>query len=385
MTEPPTRVTAVIRHRGTVLACHGTGENLGLPTRPADERDSAGTALDTLLADLHLAGAVVERWGESVEAAEGPLRPVLVAADGRDVRAMPDCRGPAWVAPADLRDDNDRWWRAYQTVAPSAETVRSDTERGSTAISTDALWVLRDAAVEAESSGGELGAVERAALELVEARPGMAALATRVDRAMADAASSAEVVNAATAGLGRAAEADAAASSLAAETVEGRRVLTLSRSGTVRTALLESRPPVVVSASRPGGEGETVATELEAAGLDVERCADADVYARLRAGDVDTVLVGADAVTPVGGVVNKVGTWALALAACWVDVPTLVVCASDKVRAAGHPAPWRPLDPLFDLTPAPFATAVLTERGRLDADGVRAVAAEHRELAAWRR
>ncbi|MDZ7701614.1 MAG: hypothetical protein U5J98_05850 [Halobacteriales archaeon] len=245
----------------------------------------------------------------------------------------------------------------------------------------DALWALRDAATEA-GVDGDRHDVEAAAEALLDARPAMAALRNRVNRAMAGAGSPAAVERAATEGLVRAAKADAGAAELAAGTIDGGRVLTLSRSGTVRRALLAARPAVEVLASLPGGEGHGVAEALADAGLTVGSHPDAAVYDRCRSGAVDAVLVGADAVTPDGGVVNKVGSRAAALAAGCADVPFYAVCASDKVRPAGSIEP--PHEPLFDLTPPAFVTAVLTERGRLTAEAVRAVAAEHRSLADWR-
>lgn len=384
MADARRRVAAVIRHRGDVLACRDDAGRPVLPTRAVDD-DEPSAAVRELLDDLGLADATILRRGGIVEVPEGSLVPLSVVADGRAVSPVDGCAAPSWVTPDEVRAADERWWRVYEAVAPTVETVRDDRERGSTALATDALWVLRDAAVEAADAGRDLASVVPVAKSLIEARPGMAALAVRVDRAMAGASTPEEVVEAATAGLERAADADAAAASLAAETIGDGRVLTLSRSGTVREALLDARPPVVVAASRPGGEGRSVAESLAAAGLTVETCTDADVYSRVPTGDVDAVLVGADAVTPMADVVNKVGTWAVSLAARWAEVPTYAVCASDKVRPAGEAGPEPPLEPMFDLTPEPFVTAVLTERGRLDSEAVNGVAEEHRELAAWRR
>lgn len=386
MVDPPVHVAAIIRHGGALLACSRAREQPALPTRSVEGTGSLESALDDLLDALDVIDPSVERWGEPVETSDAPLRPVLVSVERREAGVAPECPEPVWITPADLRDEgDDSWWQAYRTVAPSVETVRTDDERGSTAIATDALWTLRDAAIDADATGGGPGIVDGTARALLEARPGMAAVATRIDRVMADATSPSEAVAGATAGLERAAAADKTAASLAAETVDDSPVLTLSRSGTVRAALLMVRPPVVVCASRPGGEGEAVAAELETAGLDVERCEDGDVYARLRAGDVEAVLVGADAVTPGGALINKVGTWAVALAARWVDVPTYAVCASDKIMSAASSARRPPFEPLFDLTPPAYVSAVLTERGQLGTEEVRTVAEEHRELGSWRR
>ncbi|MGM7319819.1 hypothetical protein, partial [Idiomarina sp. ST10R2A5] len=69
-------------------------------------------------------------------------------------------------------------------------------------------------------------------------------------------------------------EADAEASSRAADSL-GERVLTLSRSGTVEAAISEAEPSrVVVAESRPGREGVGTAERLAEAGIDVTLCAD---------------------------------------------------------------------------------------------------------------
>jgi methylthioribose-1-phosphate isomerase len=47
------------------------------------------------------------------------------------------------------------------------------------------------------------------------------------------------------------------------------------------------------------------------------------------------------------------------------------------------PASVAVANPIFDRTPADLVTEVITERGVLDADGVRAVAADHRADARW--
>ncbi len=382
MAGGPTHVAAVVRHRGAVLGCLDPAPSglMGLPTGPLSGAPPE-TALRSLLDRLGVESAVVERRGEPV----GELVPFLVSVPDRTVTNSEGCADPGWVLPAELGARTDVPCRAYEHVAPTVETVSTDAERGSTAIATDALWVLRDAATRARQDGDGKARIESVAIELLEARPSMAALATRVNRSMSGAETPADVEHATTGEIVRASEADEEAARLAAETVAGNRVLTLSHSGTVRAALLEARPAVVVLASRPGGEGLDVADELAYAGLDVLACPDAAVYERLRSGAIDVVLVGADAVTPDGSVVNKVGTRAAALAAERVGVPFYVVCGSDKIR----PTPTDdddgllPLEPMFDLTPSRLVSSILTERGRLTPDGVPAIADEHRALASW--
>lgn len=387
MPERPDAVSAVIRHREAVLLCRES-ERTGDPPFPTAALGDGPpeAALEALLERLGFGAATVERGGQPVETAEFRSIPFLATATERGTPLSDDCPGSTWDSPTTLlRTADGRWWPVYQAVAPTAETVGADTERGSTAIAVDALWALRDAAARAAANRSGLGPVVSAAEGLIEARPSMAALGNRVNRVMAGAATPEAVETAATEGIIHAHEADEAAAREAAEVIDGGRVLTLSRSGTVRDALLEARPAVDVLASRPGGEGFEVASELAAAGLTVSIYPDARGYDRLRSGEIDAVLVGADAVTPDGGVINKVGTRAAALAAALVAVPFYVVCASDKIRPAGEGGSSRiPGEPMFDETPPELVTAVLTERGRLTPEAVAHIADANRELAQWR-
>lgn len=98
-----------------------------------------------------------------------------------------------------------------------------------------------------------------------------------------------------------------------------------------------------------------------------------------------------------GSVVSKVGTRGVALAAARENVPLWVVAAAAKIRPdervhteTADPtdlydgdAPVRVVTPVFDHTPADLVAGVVTERGVLDGDDVRAVAAQHRENARW--
>jgi translation initiation factor 2B subunit (eIF-2B alpha/beta/delta family) len=175
------------------------------------------------------------------------------------------------------------------------------------------------------------------------------------------------------------------------------RVATLSRSGTVETALRTTRPEaVLVAESRPGGEGVGVAEAL-ASMTDVTLTTDAAFAVELAEWDAEAVVVGADRVLPDGRVVNKAGTRSAALAAAAAGIDCLVVCASDKVAAtddydlelrdAGElydgDADLSVANPTFDVTPADAVTAIVTEQGRLSVPEVGAVADSHRERAGW--
>jgi methylthioribose-1-phosphate isomerase len=111
------------------------------------------------------------------------------------------------------------------------------------------------------------------------------------------------------------------------------------------------------------------------------------------------VIVGADRIAANGDVANKVGTYALALAARAADVPFVVVAptstvdphtpsgagiaieerAADEVQTAlGQQltAPdTRVRNPAFDVTPADLVTALVTERGVVRAPNPESLAA----------
>lgn len=373
----PERVVAVIRHREAVLACRA-GE-LSLPQRAVAGADPM-TAVESLLETL---GIETDRVAQHRE--HGDAMVALVTADEPRVEPSDPCRDPAWVRPATLWEaGSERPWRAYRSVAPSVDTVADDTDRGSTAIAVDALWVLRDAATRVDGPQ-PLDDIRHTAGQLIDARPSMAVLANRINRVISGADTPADIEAAATEAIIESYTATEEAAALAAQTVADGPVLTLSRSGTVRRALLAGRPAVEVLVSLPGGEGRQVAEALEAAGLSVSLVADAGVYDRCRTGAIGAVLVGADALTADGDLVNKVGTRATALAAELTGTPVYVACASDKIRPPSDAdAAEAPLEPMFDVTPSRLITAVLTERGALTSEGIQAVSADHRSWRDWR-
>jgi translation initiation factor 2B subunit (eIF-2B alpha/beta/delta family) len=157
-------------------------------------------------------------------------------------------------------------------------------------------------------------------------------------------------------------------------------VLTHSYSASVVAALRAREPDrVVVCESRPLFEGRATARELAAAGIAVTLVTDAQ--GPLFLSQVGAVLVGADGVLADGAVVNKVGTYALALAARDHGRPFYAACESLKISPRqewskaeveeGDPAEVLP-DPIdgvavrnvyFERTPARLVTALITEEG----------------------
>jgi translation initiation factor 2B subunit (eIF-2B alpha/beta/delta family) len=411
---PTDVVTCFLRTDGRVLL---TRRAEGAPTYPgrwagvsgvveAGETPE-GAALRELREETGVDDPELVRGGGTLAVEDGDrtwnVHPFLFDAEDRSVGESKEHAEVEWVHPTAVlrRETVPGLWRTYERVAPTVRSVAADDEHGSAYVSVRALEVLRDRAgflaTEAGEGWDELADLAR---RLRSVRPGMAALANRVDRTMAesDDGTAAAVERAAREGIDRAVGADGTAAENAAERVTGERVLTLSRSGTVLAALRRGDPAAVfVAESRPGGEGVGVAEDLAvdtAVTLHVD-AAVADVLARR---DVDLVLVGADTVRGDGGVVNKVGTRGAALAADHEGVPAFAVAASDKVATGSLPlestaganlydgdAPVRTHDPLFDETPPDLLSGVITERGTLSPSGVREVAAEHRALSRWDR
>jgi eIF-2B alpha/beta/delta-like uncharacterized protein len=147
---------------------------------------------------------------------------------------------------------------------------------------------------------------------------------------------------------------------------------------------------VVATESRPLLQGARLtAYELGRYGIPHELIVDSAAAGLIAAGAVDAVIVGCDRVAANGDVANKVGTYPLALAAHAAGVPFVVAgptstidldCPTgrdivieerdpDEVRtAAGQalaPADTRCRNPAFDVTPARYITALVTERGVL--------------------
>lgn len=334
------------------------------------------------------------------------VHPFLFDTDTRAVTPNWETQAREWASPPTMldRETVPGLWAAYDRVRPRLADVAADTTHGSSSLSLRALAVLRDEA--ARLAAGRDGALsDRSALltlarDLRSARPSMVVIATRIDRVMSDAAAPAAVAAAARAEIDRVLAAQDACAAAAGEAVAGRAVATLSRSGTVREAVRAGDPErLLVAASRPGGEGVSVAADLAGEGWAVTLTTDAAFAHQLSAWGADALLVGADGILPDGRVVNKVGTRAGAVAASHEGCAVVVAATTDKV----HPAGTASVDlgerdraelsdgevaldvanPTFDVTPPELVDRIVTEEGPMAPADVEAVAETHRARAAW--
>ncbi len=96
---------------------------------------------------------------------------------------------------------------------------------------------------------------------------------------------------------------------------------------------------VLVPESRPMCEGKLLAQELAKNGIDVVLVADMAAVWLVKT--VDCVILGADAITSKW-LVNKVGTYALTLAAKHAKIPVFVVASVDKILS-------KHTEPLFSI------------------------------------
>ena len=141
---------------------------------------------------------------------------------------------------------------------------------------------------------------------------------------------------------------------------------------------------VFVTETRPRFQGYLTASELSKVGIPVTMILDDAVRYFMQ--DVDKVIVGADAITANGALVNKIGTSMVALAAHEAKVRFFVAAETYKFspetmigelvtieeRDVGEMLSKKELDhlgkikvrnPSFDVTPAEYIDLIITERG----------------------
>jgi len=130
---------------------------------------------------------------------------------------------------------------------------------------------------------------------------------------------------------------------------------------------------VICTTSLPGAEGRAFARRLERDGFETVIVPDA---AMARACDeAHLAFVGADAVTEEG-VVNKVGTRLLALAAQDAGIGCYAIAPTAKLLPD---AVWRGVDaPDYESTPLELFDAILTEKGPRRPTAIRRAAARVR-------
>ncbi|MGD9694178.1 MAG: S-methyl-5-thioribose-1-phosphate isomerase [Thermoleophilia bacterium] len=294
------------------------------------------------------------------------------------------------------------------------EAIRGMVVRGAPAIGIAGAMGVALAALRSAPRGDadQRAEVARAAAALRAARPTAVNLAREVDRQAARAAAHPGPPQARAAALAGAARrlheaevdrCERMGRHALALVTRGARILTHCNAGALATGgygtalgvvraahAADPTVRVVVDETRPLLQGARLtAWELEREGIPYTLIADSMAAAMMAAGAVSHVVVGADRIAANGDVVNKIGTYGLAVIAREHGIPVIVAAptttidpatptgadveveerAADEVRGLslfgrGAAPPAAPVaNPAFDRTPARLVAAIVTEQG----------------------
>src|SRR5687767_8529839 len=159
--------------------------------------------------------------------------------------------------------------------------------------------------------------------------------------------------------------------------------------GVIRAAAEQGKTiAVLADETRPFLQGARLtAWELVKDGIDTTVITDNMAGAMMRLGNVDLVVVGADRIAANGDVANKIGTYAVAVLAKEHGLPFYVAAPMSTIDLATADGSHIPIEernarevthvgssrltpegahirnPAFDVTPAKYVTAIITERG----------------------
>jgi methylthioribose-1-phosphate isomerase len=159
--------------------------------------------------------------------------------------------------------------------------------------------------------------------------------------------------------------------------------------GVIRAAVEQGKNVAVLAdETRPFLQGARLtAWELVKDGIDTTVITDSMAASMMRLGHVDLVVVGADRIAANGDVANKVGTYGVAVLAKEHGIPFYVAAPLSTIDLATPDGSQIPIEernekevthvgtsrltpggarirnPAFDVTPAKYVTAIVTERG----------------------
>lgn len=304
-------------------------------------------------------------------------------------------------------------WIAVRTVDEAIAAIREMRVRGAPAIGVTAAYamVLATQPLDAPTISTFLNLLDPIAARLAAARPTAVNLGWAVQRCV-DVARTARTPSEVRTKLLDAAH-QAKADDIATNKAIGRHgasliprtggVLTHCNTGALATAGYGTalgviraaweagkRPSVFCTETRPWLQGARLTTwELVQMGIPAELVVDSAAGWLMAKGDVQAVIVGADRIAANGDTANKIGTYSLAVLAASHEIPFYVAApistvdlgvsdaqdmvieerAADEVtaikgtRVAAEGIGVR--NPAFDVTPARYITAIVTETGVL--------------------
>jgi ribose 1,5-bisphosphate isomerase len=166
---------------------------------------------------------------------------------------------------------------------------------------------------------------------------------------------------------------------------DGMLILTHCHSSTVTRMIAKAKADgksfsVICTETRPAFQGRITAREMVELG--VQTMFIVDSAARSYMGDVDLVVVGADAITSEGNVINKIGTSSIAVLANEARKPFYVVSellkfdpetvygAYERIEQRNPNEVWKEApeklsvrNPVFDVTPSRYIHGLICEEG----------------------
>lgn len=286
-------------------------------------------------------------------------------------------------------------------VTETAEKIKSMEIRGAGRIARAAAEALRDHAltVKARDIAAFRQEMERAAAALVATRPTAVSLPNAVHVVMAG-LTKAKTVDEAQAGVVKRAEQFIQSSQHAVEKIaefgarhirNGDVILTHCNSEVALGCMIEAHRQgkeieVYATEVRPRNQGHITIRTLNDAGIKTNFIVDSAVRSFIN--EVDLVIVGADAVTVNGAVVNKIGTSQVAHTAAEARVNVIVAAETYKFAprtvvgeliqieerppgevladAIAKTLPYVTVrNPAFDVTPAEYIDLIVTEQGAI--------------------
>jgi len=286
-------------------------------------------------------------------------------------------------------------------VTETAEKIKSMEIRGAGRIARAAAEALRDHAltVKARDIAAFRQDMERAAAVLVATRPTAVSLPNAVHVVMAG-LTKAKTVDEAQAGVVKRAEQFIQSSQHAVEKIaefgarhirNGDVILTHCNSEVALGCMIEAHRQgkeieVYATEVRPRNQGHITIRTLNDAGIKTNFIVDSAVRSFIN--EVDLVIVGADAVTVNGAVVNKIGTSQVAHTAAEARVNVIVAAETYKFAprtvvgeliqieerppgevladAIAKTLPYVTVrNPAFDVTPAEYIDLIVTEQGAI--------------------
>jgi methylthioribose-1-phosphate isomerase len=304
---------------------------------------------------------------------------------------------------------NEERYREADTVDQVIEAVRALRVRGAPLIGISAAMGLAAAAARlsedeltpdwVRQAVGRLGAARPTAVNLTWA---LSRMLDAVDRAFESGASRERLVAELREEAQRIWDEDAAMCRAIGEAGlsligEGATVMTHCNAGALATGGIgtalapvyvaqehDRRVVVISTETRPLRQGARLtAWELARSGVPVTSIVDSAAASVMARGTVDLVITGADRIAANGDVANKIGTYSLAVLARVHGIPFYVAapCSTfDLSAATGEAIPIeergvdeidaapsaRVLNPAFDVTPAEYIAALITDQGIIE-------------------